>query len=323
MAENTTKAGSVLKVVNLHKRFNTGLKLTEVHAVKGVSIEVQPGEIFGYLGPNGAGKTTTMKMVMGLIQPTEGSIYLYDALATNPSVRQNIGYLPEHPYFYDYLTAVELLDFYGRLFGLTGKQCAKRADELLDLVGLNHAKNRRLRSYSKGMLQRTGIAQAMINDPNFLILDEPLGGLDPIGRKEVRDIILSLQERGKTIFFSSHILHDIETICDRVAIIQKGEVESVGPLEELLSGTDAVSDVVVALGAEAQDTDTTDLCDQLKAKNIDVTVTGSLLNMPVSDEQLSDIIGVCLAAGARIKQVSPRKETLEEFFMREAGGRGR
>ena len=220
MTETSTPA---LVFKGLEKEFKLGLGLTRVHAVRGVDLEVQPGEIFGYLGPNGAGKTTSMKMAMGLIQPTAGSIRVLGGDIVDPSIRRRIGYLPEHPFFYDYLTAFEILDFYGQLYELPRKVRRERIDSLLELVGLAHARDRTLRRFSKGMLQRVGIAQALIADPDLVILDEPLSGLDPMGRREVRNIIVSLREQGKTVFFSTHILNDIETICDRVAMIVEGQ----------------------------------------------------------------------------------------------------
>jgi len=319
MAEsrNPEQAGPVLELVDLHKTFRTGLTLKEVQAVRGVNLQVKPGEIFGYLGPNGAGKTTTMKMAMGLIAPTQGHIKIFGRPVTDRSVRQHIGYLPEHPFFYDYLTGAELVGYYGRLFGLSRRECKKRADELLDLVGLAHAKNRRLRGYSKGMLQRTGIAQAMVNDPDFLVLDEPLGGLDPIGRREVRDIVLSLRDQGKTIFFSSHILHDIETICDRVAIIHHGLVERVGKLDALLGGQTPASDVTAYRpGSEA---DEVKLIATLEATGATCT-KGEMLNIRVEQGKLQEVLSACVELGARVTHVAPRRETLEDLFMREAGG---
>src|SRR6476659_8847090 len=187
-----------------------------------VSFSVGFGEIFGFLGPNGAGKTTTMKIILGLVQATTGSVELLGAPWTNVQVHKRIGYLPESPYFYDYLTAEEFLCFYGKLAGLDRETIQKRIPQLLERVSLAEARHRQLRKFSKGMLQRIGLAQALIHDPELVILDEPMSGLDPIGRKEVRDLILGLRDQGKTVFFSSHIISDVEMICDRVGILARG-----------------------------------------------------------------------------------------------------
>jgi ABC-2 type transport system ATP-binding protein len=233
----TASPETVVRFCDLQKTFRQGLAQREVQAVKGIDLEVYGGEIFGFLGPNGAGKTTSMKIAMGLISATAGHVELFGQGVGALSVRARIGYLPEHPSFYTYLTASEIMDFYGSLFGLKRQERRQRIDELLELVGLAEVKDRRLRGFSKGMLQRVGIAQALINDPDLVVLDEPLSGLDPIGRREVRSIIVSLREQGKTVFFSSHILHDIETICDRVGIISGGRLVRLGPLDTLLAGS--------------------------------------------------------------------------------------
>lgn len=294
----------------LDKVFQLGLQRRPVHAVRGVSLAVEPGEIFGYLGPNGAGKTTSMKMAMGLIQPTAGAVRLFGAPATSPKIRARVGYLPEHPYFYDYLTATEILDFFGELYGLPRAARRARASELLELVGLGDAKGRRLRQFSKGMLQRVGIAQALINDAELVMLDEPLSGLDPIGRKEVRDIIVSLRERGKTVFFSSHILHDIETICDRVAIIREGSVERVGRLDDLLRGTGRA--VIEASGASPAALEALGELGAVKA-------LGAGVRVELDEARTDQALRVLLDGGARVTHVGPERESLEELFMREAG----
>ncbi|MEZ4467203.1 MAG: ABC transporter ATP-binding protein [bacterium] len=205
-----------------------------VEAVRGVSLRVEPGEIFGFLGPNGAGKTTTIKMLMGLIRPTSGTASILGRPLGDREARARLGFLPEHPYFYDYLKPIEFLDFYGRLFRIDARERRRRAEALVDRVGLRHAVNRPLRKFSKGMVQRIGIAQALINDPDLVVLDEPMSGLDPMGRKDVRDLIFALKEQGKTVFFSSHILQDVEALCDRVAIMARGRLRSIGPLHTLL-----------------------------------------------------------------------------------------
>ena len=196
---------SAIHVQGLEKTFRLGLSLKRVDAVRGIDFSVNQGEVFGFLGPNGAGKTTTIKMIMGLVKPSAGQIQVLGGHIEDTATRQRIGYLPEHPYFHDYLTPLETLHFYGRIFGIPRKERVARIDRLLARVGLEHARNRTLRKFSKGMLQRLGIAQALLNEPDMLILDEPLSGLDPIGRKQIRDILVEQRRAGKTIFLSVHI----------------------------------------------------------------------------------------------------------------------
>ena len=209
---------------------STGIKV----AVKNLNLKVYAGEVFGFLGPNGAGKTTTMNVLLGFVNATSGAAYLFGVDVREPIARQRIGYLPELTYYYKFLTAEELLRFYGRIFGLKRSVLDKRIDELLKLVELEHARKRPIKTYSKGMQQRVGLAQALINDPDLLILDEPTSGLDPIGRMKVREIIQRLKQMGKTVFFSSHELGEVETICDRVAIVNQGELKVEGRVSELV-----------------------------------------------------------------------------------------
>lgn len=321
MSEDRTHAAPgdeapVLEFCDLEKEFKLGVRLKRVHAVRGVSLSVAPGEIFGYLGPNGAGKTTTMKMAMGLIQPTAGTVRLFGESVDNQAIRHRVGYLPEHPYFYDYLTPVELLDFYGALFSIPKKVRRERIDRLLDLVGLHEARDRTLRRFSKGMLQRTGIAQALINDPDLVVLDEPLSGLDPMGRKEVRDVIVALRQQGKTVFFSTHILQDIEMICDRVAIIHEGLILRLGRLDEMLTATGNTVDVVVqGLSATARASLESDL--------LSIEDLGSNVRLQVAHGGLNGLLAQVAATEAQIIDVSLRRDSLEELFVREAGGNAR
>src|SRR5574341_230650 len=219
-----------------------------------VSISVGRGEIFGFLGPNGAGKTTTMKILLGLMRATSGSVELLGAPANDVNVHKHIGYLPESPYFYDYLSAEEFLVFYGRLAGLNKVDLQRRVPLLLSRVGLIDAQNRPLRKFSKGMLQRIGLAQALIHDPELVILDEPMSGLDPIGRKQVRDLILGLRDQGKTVFFSTHIIPDVELICDRVGIVIKGRLVAAGRVDELVSHAATRSIEIVCEGIPVENT---------------------------------------------------------------------
>ena len=312
MSEASTPA---LVFKGLEKEFKLGLGLTRVHAVRGVDLEVQPGEIFGYLGPNGAGKTTSMKMAMGLIQPTAGSIRVLGGDIADPAIRRRIGYLPEHPFFYDYLTAFEILDFYGQLYELPRKVRRERIDSLLELVGLAHARDRTLRRFSKGMLQRVGIAQALIADPDLVILDEPLSGLDPMGRREVRNIIVSLREQGKTVFFSTHILNDIETICDRVAMIVEGQVVRVGPLAEMLRSESMGVEIVAHEVADQTR-------ERLESLGAGLEVVGLATRIRLPGEHQATALQALMEGGASVTHVNPHRVSLEELFVREAAEAG-
>ena len=209
---------------------------TPTLAVKGLTLSVQQGETFGFLGPNGAGKTTSMNVLLGFVQPTAGNAFLFDVNVREPVARQRIGYLPELTYYYKFLTAEELLRFYARIFKLRGAEADRRIDDAIKLVDLEHARNRLIKTYSKGMQQRIGLAQALINNPDLLILDEPTSGLDPIGRMQIRAIIQRLKNEGKTVFFSSHELGEVETVCDRVAILCQGELKAEGRIADLTRG---------------------------------------------------------------------------------------
>ena len=204
-------------------------------ALKGLNLRVQAGEVFGFLGPNGAGKTTTMNVLLGYVNATSGDALLFDVNVRQPIARQRIGYLPELTYYYKFLTAEELLRFYAKLFGIPKAETEKRIDQLLKLVELEHARKRPIRTYSKGMQQRVGLAQALINNPDLLLLDEPTSGLDPLGRMKVREIIQRLKNEGKTVFFSSHELGEVETVCDRVAIMDQGELKVEGRVQDLVA----------------------------------------------------------------------------------------
>jgi ABC-2 type transport system ATP-binding protein len=302
----------VLAFEKLTKEFRLGLRLTRVQAVRSVDLTVNQGEIFGYLGPNGAGKTTSMKMAMGLIRPTSGRALLFGESVERPSVRRRIGYLPEQPYFYDYLTGFEILDFYGQLYEMPKKKRHERVDALLTMVGLDHARDRTLRRFSKGMLQRIGIAQAILNDPDLVVLDEPMSGLDPMGRKEVRDIILQLKAEGKTVFFSSHILHDIETICDRVAIIVRGRIERLGSLGELLTANSGTVEVIATDASP-------ELLARLETDGITPEAASHGHRWVVDEARLDPMLRALLDGGARITHVEPMRESLEDLFVREAG----
>jgi ABC-2 type transport system ATP-binding protein len=233
----------VIRAADVSKEFKEGLGAKRVKAIDSLSLEIQQGEVFGFLGPNGAGKSTAIKMLMNLIFPDSGSVSIMNRPVADKTIRKIIGYLPENPYFYDYLSAEELLWFGGKTTGMNNAQIQERSNSLLETVSLQHARKRPLRSYSKGMVQRAGLALALIHDPQVVILDEPMSGLDPIGRKMVGDLILKLKSEGKTVFFSSHILTDIERFCDRVGIIIDGRLRLVDTLGNLLSNNTNLEEV--------------------------------------------------------------------------------
>jgi ABC-2 type transport system ATP-binding protein len=225
---------AILKTEKLRVEYRTrNLKQRGKVALKGLDLSVQAGEVFGFLGPNGAGKTTTMNVLLGYVHPSGGAAYLFDVNVREPIARQRIGYLPEQTYYYKFLTAEELLRFYARIFGIPRQEIEVRIDRLLKLVELEAARKRPIRTYSKGMQQRVGLAQALINDPDLLLLDEPTSGLDPLGRMKVREIIQRLKNEGKTVFFSSHELGEVETVCDRVAVLHEGELKIEGRVNDL------------------------------------------------------------------------------------------
>ena len=287
-----------------------------VTVLSDISLSVSRGEIFGFLGHNGAGKTTTMKVLLGLVRATSGHVELLGSSVENVATRARIGYLPESPYFYDYLTAEEFLCFYGKLAGLDRETTQKRIPQLLERVSLTEARHRQLRKFSKGMLQRIGLAQALIHDPELVILDEPMSGLDPIGRKEVRDLILSLRDHGKTVFFSTHIISDVEMICDRVGIVSKGRIRSVGRIEDLVNGHVAQTVEVVCDGIIGEN------LPDVKAMATRILQRGDrcLMMLPGQDH-LDRVLAVLRTAGGKLVSVIPHKESLEDIFLEQTSGR--
>jgi ABC-2 type transport system ATP-binding protein len=297
----------ILRTEGLTKRFEL-LPGRRVTAVDDLSLAVKEGEIFGFVGPNGAGKTTTIKMLMGLIFPTRGRAFIFDAPIPSQAAKARIGYLPENPSYHEFLTGTAALRFFATLAGVPRREQRRRCGELLELVGLTHAADRQLRKYSKGMQQRLGIAQALVSDPAFVVLDEPMSGLDPIGRREMRDLILDLKRRGKTVFFSTHILPDVESLCDRVGVIAEGRLRDVGPLHELLSARVQSVEVTAIVPEGARDA---------VARGRLVSREGDRMTVAFDDEAVADAaVRALLAAGGRLTAVAPHRETLEDFFVR-------
>ena len=306
----------VLKTEGLTKEYRTGFWRTRVRVLHDLNLEVHQGEAFGYLGPNGAGKTTTLKLLMGLIYPTAGRASILGRDVLDVAVKAQVGFLPENPYFYDYLTGREFLHFYGQLFGLPYRDRRQRIDELLDAVGLSKAAELQLRKYSKGMLQRIGLAQALINDPQVIVLDEPTSGLDPVGRKEVRDLILDLKGRGKTVFFSTHIVPDAEMICDRVGIIVAGRLTRVGTLEELLGSEVERIEITASGFDEAVDSQIAQWSVRPPVQHGD-----KVLFAVRTEKEASQVMEFLLGRGASVHAVHPKRRTLEDLFLREVASR--
>ncbi len=288
MTVPTPAATPVLRTVGLGKTYHDFWGRPRVQALAGLDLEVAPGEVFGLLGPNGSGKTTTIKLLLGLLSPTKGEAFVFGRDPGDQDAKRRIGYLPEETYLYRFLDAEETLAFFGRLFGLPSALIKSRTDELIKLVGLDHARKRRLGEYSKGMARRLGLAQTLINDPALVILDEPTSGLDPIGSAEVKDLIIRLKQAGKTVLLCSHLLADVEDVCDRIAILHQGVLRELGPVDALLRADDRIQV-------------------ELKGPNA---------------EQLAAIRN---AAGSSLVSVAPPRERLESHFRRiitEAKGGG-
>ncbi len=302
----------VLKTEGLAKDYRIGFWQTRVRVLDDLNLEVCEGEVFGYLGPNGAGQTTTLKLLMGLIHPTAGRAWILGRDVSDVGVNAQVGFLPENPSFYDYLTGTEFLHFYGELFDIPYRERSRRVEELLDVVGLSKAGGLQLRKYSKGMLQRIGLAQALINDPRVVVLDEPMSGLDPVGRKEVRDLILDLKSRGKTVFFSTHIVPDVEMICDRVGIIVAGKLIRVGQLEELLGGEVECIEIIASGLDEAAWVEVREWSIRSPVER------GERVFFAVKTEKdASRAVELLVGRGASIHAVLPQRRTLEEHFLQE------
>jgi len=301
----------LIRVQELRKEFRLGLLMRRVLAVKGISFEVEQKSIFGFLGPNGAGKTTTIKMLTGLITPSGGRATIFGEPVPSPKAMKRVGFLPENPYVYPYLTPTEFVELCGRLSGLSGRAVRDRTRTVLKQVGILYAADRPVRRLSKGMLQRTGLAAALVADPELLILDEPMSGLDPVGRKEVRDVIVDERQNGRTIFFSTHILNDVESLCDRVTILREGSVVVSGALSDLLKREVRHTDIaLIAATEELERRLSADHGVLRSAERLVVSVRGH--------GAVERVLGAALEAGATVAEVIPRHETLEELFVREA-----
>jgi ABC-2 type transport system ATP-binding protein len=298
---------AAIEILGLEKSYLVGFwRQRAKQALRPLHLSVEEGEVFGFLGPNGAGKTTTLKLLMGLVFPTAGTARILGMELDDPRVKAQIGFLPEQPYFYDYLTAQELLDYYGQLSGVPAKERSSRVEKMLVRVGLKDSARVQLRKFSKGMLQRVGLAQAILHDPKLVFLDEPMSGLDPMGRREVRDLIQQLRQEGKTVFFSTHILSDAEALCDRVAVINQGELRGVGEVEELTSQVKGrveiifyarnVPPVLLSLGAEAR-------------------VSGDMVNAVLPEEQQEAALEVLRREHLKLISLTPVRSSLEEYYI--------
>lgn len=296
-----------IKIEGLTKRYSGLNAGTEVLAVNNLNLEVQEGEIFGFLGPNGAGKTTTIKMLLGLAFPSEGRAMVLGKPCGDKSIKHLISYLPETPYFYEHLSGPELLDFYGKIFGLKDKERKARVEELLVKVGLQRDTGKALRQYSKGMLQRIGLAQALINDPKLLFFDEPTTGLDPIAHMEIRDLITQIRNEGKTVFLSSHQLSDVEMVCDRVAIMNRGKLLRVGAMNEMLVGS---KKELIAEGLAK------DIESKLAAILPGATFSKGRMVAYIHDDKTSaDAIDLIRQHGASVVSLIPQRRSLEDIFV--------
>jgi len=298
---------AAIEILGLEKTYMVGFwRKRPKRALRPLHLTVEDGEIFGFLGPNGAGKTTTLKMLMGLVFPTAGTARILGKDWSDPEVKAQIGFLPEQPYFYDYLTAHELLEYYGQLSGVPARDRKSRVEEVLQRVGLTDIKGIQLRKFSKGMLQRAGIAQAILHNPKLVFLDEPMSGLDPLGRRDVRDLIQQLQQEGKTVFFSTHILSDAEALCDRVAIINKGELRGVGAVEELTKSVQGKVELVWA---------GTQVPASMKALGAEFHVTGDTARAVIAENQQDTAIDALRREHLRLISITPLRTSLESYFV--------
>lgn len=298
-----------IEILGLEKTYSVGFwRKRPKRALRPLHLTVEEGEIFGFLGPNGAGKTTTLKMLMGLVYPTAGSARILGHAMNDPVVKAQVGYLPEQPYFYDYLTAQELLEYYGRLSGVPASECRHRVDLLLKQVGLPDVNGLQLRKFSKGMLQRVGIAQAILHDPKIVFLDEPMSGLDPMGRREVRDLIQQLKNQGKTVFFSTHILSDAEALCDRVGIINRGELKGVGAVADLTASMHGKVELIWRGNA---------IPNSIRALAIESHLSGDTARVVVKEQSQEQALEALRREKLQLISLTPVRVTLEDYFMQQ------
>lgn len=306
-----------VEIKNLSKEYETGfLKKKRIRALDDLTLNVAPGQIFGFLGGNGAGKTTTIKTLMRLQFPTEGSAKILGHDISDVSMHARIGYCPENPYFYDYLTAREVMDYLGELFGMDKVARRTRTEELLTAVGLDEREwKKQLRKYSKGMLQRVGLAQSLINDPEVVFLDEPMSGLDPVGRREIRELIAGLRAKGKTVFMSTHILSDIEALCDEVAILRRGKLAASGRLDDLLMSDEASRALEVNVHGVLADA-IREQIEFIAGASIEPRPNGAVIQI-VDESDIDAVLAVTRESGGRLASIHPVKQSLEELFVKE------
>jgi len=298
---------AAIEILGLEKTYKVGFwRKRSKQVLYPLNLQVQEGEIFGFLGPNGAGKTTTLKILMGLVSPTSGRAQILGMQLDDPRMKAQIGFLPEQPYFYDYLTGRELLNYYGQLSGVPAKERSQRIAEVLDQVGLKDAGNLQLRKFSKGMLQRIGVAQAILHDPKLLFLDEPMSGLDPMGRREVRDLIEELKHRGKTVFFSTHILSDAEALCDRVGVIHLGKLRGVGAVADLTANVQGKVELVWH---------GTRILPALASLGAEFHVTADTVRAIVPEASQDTAIDAVRRERLRLISMIPVRKSLEDYFM--------
>ena len=305
----STERPAVVRVEEIVKDFRPGFGLRVKRVLHGISFDVGRGEIFGFVGPNGAGKTTTLKILMGLIRASSGQAEILGSDVGERDFRKHVGFLPENPYFYDFLTGREILHFYAKLSGVAAAARGERVERLLGRVGLSDAADARLRTYSKGMLQRIGIAQALVHDPDVIFLDEPMSGLDPIGRMQIRDLILGLRQDGKTVFMNTHILSDVEMLCDRVAVIVHGRIRYQGRIEDFLDDGVRSSEIVVAgIAPEVAQRAEEDLGAELRPH-------GGRIAIRLDEKHVGEVLRRCLASGAEVTSVTRERTPLEDIFL--------
>ena len=303
---------TALQISNLTKDYKTGFfKQRSVRALDGLTLEVRSGQIFGFLGGNGAGKTTTIKILMGLLHPTTGEAKILGQDISEIDVHRRLGYCPENPYFYDYLTPLELLNYFGEIFGLNSQKRKERSTDLLNAVGLEESNwNKHLRKFSKGMLQRVGLAQSLLNDPEIIFLDEPMSGLDPIGRREIRELIARLRTHGKTVFMSTHILSDIESLCDEVAILSRGKLTATGNLQDLLtSSSDRQGFEVTIANIDNSALRST----VLGSFSVNEQASGAIVTC-ADEGEVEAVISAARSAGGKLISVQQVKQSLEDLF---------